>query len=557
MAIPNVSLVIQQGLGGIPASAGRTSLTLGICSGGLINSLYGFADIPTLQGALGSGPLVEAMADKINVAGGLQYAMPLNPTTVGTVSATDVTKVTGAATIVGSFAPTVPMSIKITTGGVLGTMLFSASLNGGAYGAPVLSPVGGVYQVPGTQTKITFPAGTYVLGDVYGLSTLGAFTLAGGGVNPAGFTQASSPGDAYDVRVAISTGGALGTAVFVYSVDGNNNLSSQILVPASGKYVVAGTGILLTFAGTFNAGDIYAMTTTTASFSASDVATALAAFLATRTPVAFVHVIGAGASAAAAATLAATVDSAMTAAETAQLFEFGIIECPTTEVDSALATAFVTFVSRRVMVCAGDIAHISSATPGRIIRRNCSVVIGSRLCAIKPSEHPGYVGSTKGNLPNVSSLYPNGSSAGWLPDVLDANRFATLRSLPNRGYYVTRGRIMATAGDDYDNVMNRRVIDVACTQGIFSMQPFLNKDLKAPNGTIFDPEAVKIECIVRNQLEAAIVNTDDATSVTVTLSRTEKILITKSMPTTIAVVPKGYAENIPILIGLINPAIAA
>ncbi len=562
MAIPNVNLTVVQGLGGVPGSAGKTSLTLGISSGGVVGQLYGLADVPTLQSTLGQGPLVEAMADKLTVAGGLQYAMPLNPSSNGSVGSTNTSLVTGAATVTGSAAPAQSIAVKIILGGAIGTFTFAVSINGGAYGAPVVttgSPF--PYLVPGTLTKITFAAGTYVANDVYTISTLGAVTLVGSGPSASNLTFTSSPLDGYDVRVAITTAGALGAGVFTYSVDGNNNVSAQILIPSGGKYAIPNTGVVLTFSGTFVAGDIYSFTTATASYSAGDVATALAAFLLTPTAglVSLVHIVGMGANAAAAATLAATVDSQMTAAFTAQKYMRAIIECPTSEADSALASAFAAFSSQRVLVCAGDIGHISSSTPGRIIRRNCATVFVSRLCAIKPSEHPGYVGSTKGKLPNVASLYPNGTVTTWTPDALDATRFVTLRSFPGRGYFVTRGNTMAPGGDDYSNIMNCRVMDVASTQAIFSLQPFLNRDLrvKKTDGTIDERDASGIETIVRAQIEAQIVATDDATNVTVTISRTTNLLTTKSMPTTIAIVPKGYAENIPILIGLINPALAA
>jgi hypothetical protein len=562
MALPNVSLTVTQGLGGVPGSAGKTSLTLGIASGGIVNQLYGVADVPTLQSSLGQGPLVEAMADKLTVAGGLQYAMPLNPSTNGTVGATNTSLVTGAATVTGSAAPAKTIALKIILGGALATMTFAYSIDGGAYSAPV-STVGPPfpYLVPGTLTKITFAAGTYVLGDVYTISTLGVVTLVGTGPTASNVTFTSSPLDGYDVRVAITTAGALGAGVFTYSVDGNNNISAQILIPSGGKYALPNTGVVLTFSGTFVALDVYSFTTTTASFSAADVATALAAFTATRTAVFMVHVVGQGASAAAAATLAATVDSAMTAAETAQLYEHTIVEAPLVEVDATIASAFASFSSRRVSVVACDIGHISSATPGRILRRSLGTVYASRLCAIKPSEHPGWVGSPKGKLPNVASIYPNFGATTWTPDVLDANRFVTARVFPGRGYFITRGNVMAPAGDDYSSVMNRRVMDVGSTQAILSLQPFLNKDLLvSPTGTIDEREATAIEGIVRGQMEAVLVSTPDggdATRVTVTISRTALILTTRTMPVTIAIVPKGYAENIPILIGLINPALAS
>lgn len=49
------------------------------------------------------------------------------------------------------------------------------------------------------------------------------------------------------VRVQILTTGTLGAASFRYSLDGGATYSINLLVPASGVYIIAGTGITLTF----------------------------------------------------------------------------------------------------------------------------------------------------------------------------------------------------------------------------------------------------------------------------------------------------------------------
>lgn len=559
MAIPAVTLTIQDGgLGQVPASFANASVKMGVCSGGLAATLYTLGDVSAAQAQLGQGALVEAVCDTLNVAGGPLYAMPLNPTTAGSVGSTTHTG-TGAATVTGSSAPAVAILAKITTAGALGTMAVAFSVNGGAYGTPVVSTVSAFsVLVPGTLTTLSFADQTYTAAAIWTISTLGVITLSGTGT-VGWVTQVSSPLDGYDVRVAITTGGALGTAVFTYSVDGNNNVSAQILVPSGGAYAIPGTGVVLTFSGTSVALDTYAFATVTAAFTSGDAATALAVLLAQPILFAWVHITGMGTSAAAAATLAGVVDSSMTAAEVAQRYIFGIIECPTSQSDSTVATAFTSFSSLRVGVAAGDVGHISTASPGRIIRRNIGVPYASRLAAIQPSEHPGWVGSAKGALKNVNSLYPNGTSTTWVPDTLDANRFITARKFGKRpGYYITRGNMMAPGGSDFSSVMNRRVMDVASTTAVDALLPFLNSSLTVnASGTIDDAEAARIEAYVRAQIEAVIVATGDAVKVVVTISRTEKILTTRRLPTTIAITPKGYAENIPILIGYVNPALTA
>src|SRR6185436_18272694 len=207
-------LTIQDGgLGQVPASFANASVKMGICSGGTANTLYTIGDVAAAQAQLGQGPLVEAVADTLNVAGGPIYAMPLTPTTAGSVGSTTHTG-TGTATVTGSSAPASVILAKITTSGALGTMQVAFSVNGGAYGTPVVSTVTTFSAlVPGTLTTLTFADQTYTVNAVWTISVLGVITLSGTGT-VGWVTKVSSPLDGYDVRVAITTGGALGTAVF-------------------------------------------------------------------------------------------------------------------------------------------------------------------------------------------------------------------------------------------------------------------------------------------------------------------------------------------------------
>ena len=554
--IPAVTLTIQDGgLGQVPASFADSSVKMGICSGGTPNVLSAFGDITTAQAGLGQGPLIEALADTLAVAGGPIFAMPINPSAVGTVSSTNTSLVTGAATVTGSSAPAQSIAVKIATGGALGTMTFQVSLNGGAYGAIVTSTITSFsYLVPGTLTTLTFAAQTYTTAAVWTFSVLGGVSLSGTGT-VGWITQVSSPLDGYDVRVAIVNGGALGVGVFTYSVDGNNNVSAQVLIPSGGAFAIPSTGVVLTFSGTFVALDAYSLTTTTAGFSSSDASAALTALQNQPALFAWVHITGAGANAAAALTLAGAVDSAMTIALVSQRFIFCIIECPTSEADSVLASTFANFSSLRVLVGAGDIAHVSSANQARVIRRNVAVVGATRLSAIDPRVHPGKLLGPPGALSNVSSLYPNGTSTSWLPDTLDANRFMTARKFAKRpGYYITRAPMMAPGGSDFAEVMNRRVMDTISTTAVDELLNFLNDDLQLnQDGTIYEAQAQIIESAVGGVLNAAHVP-NDATKIKVTISRTQNIRVTRTMPTAIAVTPYGYANFIKILMGFINPS---
>lgn len=76
--------------------------------------------------------------------------------------------------------------VTITTGGVLGTAIFSYTVDGGAaVTGQATTPNSGsnfVFIVPGTGVTLTFPAGTYVLNDTFTDSALGVMSHSGTGV---------------------------------------------------------------------------------------------------------------------------------------------------------------------------------------------------------------------------------------------------------------------------------------------------------------------------------------------------------------------------------------
>jgi hypothetical protein len=547
MAIPEVTLTIEDGaLGTLPPNVAGASVKVGICSKGTPNVLTGFSDIRTMQDALGEGPLVEAIAQVLAVAGGPVYACPATPTVAG--AAGSVTHGgTGVGTVAVAIAPDRTILAKITTGGVLATSQVAFSVDGGAYSTPVATAA--TKLVPGTLTTISMAAGTYVLNEVYTISTAGVVTQSGAG--PV-VTQASSPVDVLNVLIDITTGGALGTAVFTYSLDGGNSTSPPIATPGGGVYTIPGTGVVLTFAGAFTADDTYTFVTTAAGFTTSEVTTALTAIMADPTEWGFVHIVGAPANAAAAATLATTVDTKMGAAETAFRYAFGIVECPTSEADSALISAFAAFSSSRVMVCAGDVGMQSQLT-GLIQRRNCAWAVSARLALIPAGQDPAWVG--KGKVAAVSSLYRNEANT----EALDAQRFTTMRThIGKQGYFITNGRMMAAAGSDFTYVQFRRVMDRACQVVRAAELPYLNSDVRIDpaTGYIDERDAQTFEGNVNAQLRTAVVSTGDASSSSVVMSRTTNLLSGSAQPVTVRVLSKAYLKAIDTSIGFTNPALS-
>jgi hypothetical protein len=558
MALPDATLTIADGALGQGAATGQGAhLKMGMCSDGIVGTLYGFGDIGQAQATLGQGPLVDAIAHALAIPGqGTVYALPLNPTTAGS-SGTITHTGPGTGTVTASTAPRFSVAIKIGTGGTNGTATFQVSLNGGAYGA-VISTTGGTfsYLVPGTVTTVTLASGqTWVANDIYTIATDGSVTLTGSGPAASNVTHTDSPLDAYNVLVTITTAGGLGVGVFTYSVDGGNNTSEQIAIPSgAGKYQLPNTGVVLTFAGTFTAGDTYSWTTTHAAFNNTDLTNGFTTALAGAAVWGFVHVVGTGANSAAAATMTATVQTQMVLGAAQFRFARAIVQCPTSESDSTVASAFAAVSADRVNVCAGDVGAISPIN-GRILQRNCAYIVAAHAGAIPVGEDLGYVG-TSFPVRNVASLYRDEAKT----PALDAARFTTMRTFPGRqGYYITRGLLMAPSGSDFAAWDRGRVMDVACAVTRAGELPYVNGTMRVDpkTGYIDERDAQAFEAKVNSQLRTALVSTGQASATSVVVSRASNILSTSTLPVNVRVTPLGKLTFISTTIGFVNPALAA
>ncbi len=547
MALPGVSMDVEDfGLGVVEAGAGGAQLAIGVSLGGTNYEVNTFASKSAAEDLLVAGPLLEAVVSKLAAGASEVSAVRAKATTYGSLSAVTHTG-TGSGTVVPTAAPQVQVLAKVTTAGVLATAYIAFSVDGGAYGDPVLTTVSSfVYDVPDTLLRITFPAGTYLINEVYTFATTGVISQSSTGPLP---TKAVSPVDAYEVEVEILLAGALGVATFRYSLDGGDAFSGEILVPSGGVYVIPSAGIVLTFASTFVLDDTYSFTTTSGSYSTTELALAMDAAIADTSVWDLVHVVGTPSSAAGAATVFASVATKMDEAEALFRYARAIIECPSTESAATVKAAFAALSANRVGVAIGDFEHASPN--GKTLRRNAAWAITARLTAIPEAEAAHRV--ARGSLKQVSSLHLD---EGRTP-TYDVARFLTLRTFPGfSGYYVTKGRLMAQAGSDFTLLANGRVMDRACTIARGVELPLVGEDLEvdAETGFIIETEALRIEKRIRRAIEADLLARKQVSAVIVTVARDTNILSTQALDVDIGIVPRGYSDYIRTTLRFFNPA---
>jgi hypothetical protein len=563
MALPEVQINISDpGLGIVPASAGKTQVKLGVANKGTPATVYSVSSVAQARDQLGSGPMLDAIAQVLSVAGGPVMAVPLTiPADSGgdgTATGAFTLTGTGSGTVTGSRGPEQIVRVKIILGGLPGTMTYQTALGAGStgYGSTIVSGANPyTARVVGQYfSRLVFANDTYVANDVYTLNLDGTVTRTGTGVATSLDGSVHSPVDTYDLWVQITTAGAVGTSTFRYSLDGGNNWSGSIATVA--KYPIPGTGVILAFSGTFVLDDLYKGVSAPAAYTTTELTAGFTALLANSSEWGFVHVVGVPANAAAAATLAGTVGSQLDSAAVAFRYGFGLIECPQTQGDSTIKSAFSAVTAVRVGVSVGDVDLISPLT-GRRHRRNNAWAYAARLSATKLSSHPGQVDSSDngGPLKNVPAIYSVSS-----PDDMDANRFVVMRSLIGQtGYFIARGRMLASPGSDFSYVQNRRVMDRACTVARSAMLLYLNKAVRMDKvtGYIDERDAIEIESVLRAKLSAALVSDDEVSSIAVSVSRTDNLLSTSTLNVEVSIVPKGYLETIKVTLGFKNPALQA
>jgi hypothetical protein len=218
------------------------------------------------------------------------------------------------------------------------------------------------------------------------------------------------------VVLTVTAGGVLGAGFFTYSLDGGTTPSQPFLIPASGSFVITdgndpfksgqcSTGLVLTFAaGTYIVGTTYSFTTTTASYTTTDMTNAFnALYVDTRFSSGIgVHVVGQASSAANAATLLASLDTLMGTAAGSFKFDRAMIEVPQ-DTDANILAAFNASSSNRVGAAAGFHKYTSPMN-GRVQNRPAAYSIMARAGAVPAQNDLGRV--LDGSLPGRHLAHP-------------------------------------------------------------------------------------------------------------------------------------------------------
>lgn len=424
MALGEVTNSVTSGNGSTGAGASqksRTVIAVGPCTLGTVNSLNNLSSVAAITSGLDTGALADYCAKLLQHGAPQVYAVPVNPSSAGALSASVTQTGAGAGTCTPSIVPHKQITVYCTTGGALATMKVKFSLDGGStYSAEYTSAAGwattGIL-VPGTYVYLTFGAATYVATKTNTIGVDGTVTPGSGWVGTVAILSASSsPIDNYNVKVTIPIAGVLGTATCNVSLDGGITSLPNMAIPSGGVVPIAGTGIALTFnnnSSTFTTDNTFSFKATGPGYSTSDVTAALTAIrtLPTCPTVALIHLIGLPASAAGAISAGSTLASAIdTARATYGKQWYGLVECPSASAGDTVVSGGAAIVdsadtdsvirTARLSATATNYVSMCTATQEQIgavnawaLRRPIGWGLAARMVEADPSSDPSRVGA--------------------------------------------------------------------------------------------------------------------------------------------------------------------
>lgn len=179
MTLPSQSITVLDPGIGLTSVSGQTPLLVGVSSAGTVGQLYSFSSLNFIRSILGYGDLPDAVARVLREAGGPVLVMRGTGSVAATTSAVTKTGTgTPSPTVAGTATMRTQTRVQVMLGGALGVAQFRYAHD---YHQPTqvdptwsqtrAVPAGGSYLFPNTGITMTFPAGTYVLGDTFDFTT--------------------------------------------------------------------------------------------------------------------------------------------------------------------------------------------------------------------------------------------------------------------------------------------------------------------------------------------------------------------------------------------------
>lgn len=386
----------------------------------------------------------------------------------------------------------------------------------------------------------------------------GSVTKTAVGSSTGTVTVAGAAYDAYEAIITIMLSGTLGAGTFKYSLDDGRTDSEVLTIPSGGTYAIPNTNLTVTFVPGggptfFEAGDKHEFDCTAPYMTTTNVGAGFDTLDVTTTHYDFIVLCGRPASASAGATMFASIATRLTSLE--NTFRYvGLIMDVGIDTTGNVTTSFASVASPRICACysTADMASSKAFAGWGTPKRPAYSIVAAR--AARELISTDLMRTASGALEGVVEIGHN----EFATEVLDQQKITTLRTWPELdGFYITNARLKSSAGSDFLYWQHRRIMDTACRTTVKAQTPFMGIGVRTnANGTINEKDARRLETIVKDRLREALVDPQNeegfqghVSALNYTINRTNNVLTTFNIDSSVAVRPLGYAKTLTTDIG--------
>lgn len=384
----------------------------------------------------------------------------------------------------------------------------------------------------------------------------GSITKSNGSA-PTVSISSGTPTDSYAMIVKMVVGGARATATFIYTTDGGDTWSDEIVTAAT---VALSTGVTIAFAvGTYVADDTYTWTDTAPTMTTTNVGNAFDDIIESGIQIEGVHVVGQTADASAAVTMATLIGTKLDAAHAAHKYWWGSMECPA--VDQAnLISGFASFEYRWLAVLGGFVELIQQRD-STIQKRSAARVIIPRIARNPLSVQPmrDAADSDLDSISGIDALVPTGAVAadGYHDENatpgFTAARIGSLRKFDGRsGVYIAHVPMMSSDTSPIQTIPDARVILAAAGAYYAWSLTTLGKRLRRDSETGFILPAVADALDTAAEAALRVRVGDHVDGIRVRVRRTDDLASDPTLRAGIRLVKAGYVFEVESDLGLTN-----
>lgn len=139
---------------------------------------------------------------------------------------------------------------------------------------------------------------------------------------------------------------------------------------------------------------------------------------------------------------------------------------------------------------------------------------------------------------------------------IDAKGFITIGTyIGKTGYYFMDDLLATSSTDDYKVIVNRRVMNKVVRIVYKTYVEELNDDIEITSeGQIESSVAKYYEGLIKTQLQVQMQGNSEISDFSVNVDPAQNVLSTGKIEIELSIIPKGYAQEISVVIGFDNPA---